>query len=96
VQLLQVLLGLGSPSHLIFLRRHVSQATTTRRRFFALGSEGLGASSGLTLVDLEAADVVEPDLAFLPFFCGATVAAALGGEHAELNEVDAKAKALLL
>lgn len=40
-----MLVGFGSPSHLIFLRRHVSQATTTLLRFFVFGSDGLGASS---------------------------------------------------
>lgn len=44
------------PSHLIFFRRHSSQARVTRRRFWMGWDGALGASSSPSLSDLMLAD----------------------------------------
>lgn len=89
-----MLSGLGRPSHLIFLRRQVSQATTTLLRFLPLDSEGLGASSSLLAFEVDAAaeDVLEL-LAFARFFCDVAgepeESAAVRGDGAGRADVDA-------
>lgn len=104
MQLLHVLVGLGSPSHLIFLRRHVSQATTTLLRFFAFGSGGLAAASSAFAFEPAAAEDLESDVPFLLFFCDVAGAfegeaartAALCGDAAGIAELDATALLLKL
>ena len=93
-----MLVGFGSPSHLIFLRRHVSHATTTLLRFFAFGSDGLGASSDLAFEVDAFEDLVS--VAFGRFFCDALevaggeleeMTAALDGDEADAGNADVAA-----